>query len=160
MSSITENGNVKVEENREEEEENNNINLSKDREFDGNDDDVVNDEVKTTTIEIVKCDSKPTLVLKEFDSANTETDTDTLAFCPIPVTPKKLVDSNDQNGYDDDDFNDDDYYSDEEDELLYRFLDKSNEIVRFFSIYYFGFTTFNWIDSKRYFSQKWNDFAN
>lgn len=112
-------------------EENNNINLSKDREFDCND-----DEEKKTTIEIVKCDSKPTLVLKEFDSANTETDTDTLAFCPIPVTPKKLVDSNDQNG-DDDDFNDDDYYSDEEDELLYRFLDKSNEIVRSF------FFTFN-----------------
>lgn len=113
MSSITENGS-----NIEDDEENNNINLiSKDSEI------------------VKKCDSKPTLVLKEFDSANTETDTDTLAFCPIPVTPKKLVDSCDQNGYDnnynddDDHYPDDDYYSDEEDELLYRFLDKSNEIV-------------------------------
>ncbi|KAL5275843.1 LRRFIP2 family protein [Megaselia abdita] len=143
MSSITENGNnINVEENEAEvatktEEENNNINSSKDREFDGDDNDEIVNEEEKTTIEIVKCDSKPTLVLREFDSANTETDTDTLAFCPIPVTPKKLVDSNDQNGYDnnytgggdDDDFNDDDYYSDEEDELLYRFLDKSNEIA-------------------------------
>lgn len=126
MSSIAENGNNVP---QVEDEENNNINLSKDSD---------EGEMKTTTIEIVKCDSKPTLVLREFDSANTETDTDTLAFCPIPVTPKKLVDSNDQNGYDNhydgdnDGYNDDDYYSDEEDELLYRFLDKSNEIVRLF----------------------------